>query len=290
MTETLRTPEDRFADLPDWPYAPHYVEVTGGRMAYVDEGAGARTVLCLHGQPTWSYLYRKMIPTFVAAGHRVVAPDLLGFGRSDKPVDDASYTFDFHRRSLLDFLAALDTQAITLVVQDWGGLLGLTLPMEDARIDRLFVMNTALAVGETPGEGFLAWRAWVAANPDFAISRLMQRSCPDLTQAEAAAYDAPFPDARHRAGVRRFPQLVPDAPDAPGAEISRRAARFLAEDWTGRSYVACGTQDPVFGPDHMRRLAAGIAGAPPVQDWPEGGHFTQEIGAPLAAAGLKALA
>ena len=195
-------------------------------MHYLDEapaGAGSgRTVLCLHGQPTWCYLYRKMIPVFLAAGYRVVAPDFFGFGRSDKPVDDAVYTFSFHRGMLMRFIEALDLQRVTLVVQDWGGLLGLTLPMEyPDRIDRLIVMNTGLGVGRSPGPGFDAWKAFVAAKPDFEIGALMQRSVTGLSAAEAAAYDAPFPDRRYRAGVRRFPALVPVC-------LRWRARRFAA--------------------------------------------------------------
>ena len=151
MTNALRTPEDKFANLPDWPYAPHYFERPDGlRLHYVDEGPrDAKAFLCLHGQPTWSYLYRRMIPIFTAAGHRVVAPDFLGFGRSDKPTDEAAYTFDFHREALLGLIAALDLRNIVLVVQDWGGLIGLTLPMADPeRYAALLVMNTTLGTGD----------------------------------------------------------------------------------------------------------------------------------------------
>ncbi|MGZ5840387.1 MAG: haloalkane dehalogenase, partial [Xanthobacteraceae bacterium] len=195
------------ADLPSY---------AGLSMAYVDEGpASAPVFLCLHGQPTWSYLYRRMIPHFLTAGGRVVAPDFFGFGRSDKPAEDAVYTFDFHRNSLIAFVRALDLKDVTLVVQDWGGLLGLTLPMEmPERFSRLIVMNTALPTGEVPlPKGFLDWRAFSNSQPDMAIGRLMARACPHLTAAEAAAYDAPYPDASYKAGVRRFPNLVPEFPD-----------------------------------------------------------------------------
>ncbi len=287
--EIVRTPDAAFEALPGYPFTPHWAEVEGLRMHFIEEGAGDRVWLCLHGQPTWSYLYRRMIPVLVEAGQRVVAPDLIGFGKSDKPVDDAVYTFDFHRRMLLGLLAGLEAERITLVVQDWGGLLGLTLPMEDARIDRLLILNTTLATGQAPGEGFLAWRAFVAGNPDFSISRLMQRSCPHLTEAEAAAYDTPFPDARYRAGVRRFPQLVPTSPDAPGVEVSRRAARFLSEDWRGRSWMTYGAQDPVFGAEVMEAMAGTVYGCPPPVPRPEAGHFTQEWGKPIAREALVAL-
>src|SRR5262249_45550478 len=149
---------------------------------------------------------------FVAAGGRVVAPDFFGFGRSDKPVDETVYDFAFHRDSIIELIRRLDLRHMTLVCQDWGGLIGLTIPMEMAdRFERLIVMNTAFGTGDVPlTEGFIAWRAWSNKNPDMAVGRLIKRSCPHLTDAEAAAYDAPFPDARYKAGVRRFPNMVPD--------------------------------------------------------------------------------
>lgn len=206
----LRTPEYRFADLPGFPYQPHYADDLPGfeglRLHYLDEGPRSGPVsLCLHGQPTWSYLYRRMIPLFAAAGYRVVAPDFFGFGRSDKPADPATYTFDFHRESLLALVQALDLTNVLLVVQDWGGLIGLTLPLsEPARYAQLLVMNTAFATFDVPlAEGFLAWRAWSNANPDMAVAKLMKRAVPALSAAEAAAYDAPFPSVDYKAGVQR---------------------------------------------------------------------------------------
>jgi haloalkane dehalogenase len=294
--EALRTPDDRFAALPGWTYAPHYLDGLPGydrlRVHYVDEPPAAapsgRTVLCLHGQPTWSYLYRRMIPVFRSAGHRVVAPDLYGFGRSDKPVDDAVYTFDFHRGMLLRFVEALALERVTLVVQDWGGLLGLTLPMEfPDRIDRLIVMNTGLGIGRSPGPGFDAWKAFVASKPDFDIAAMMKRSMPHLTDAEAAAYDAPFPDRRYRAGARRFPALVPVSPDMEGVEVSRRAAAFLKEQWEGPTFMAIGMQDPVLGPPVMHALAKTIRGCAPPLELPEAGHFVQEWGERVAEAALR---
>jgi len=202
-TKTLRTPDDRFQGLPDWPYAPRYVDDLAGykdlRVHYVDEGPkDARCFLCLHGEPTWAYLYRKMLPEFLGSGARVVCPDWLGFGRSDKPVGDAVYGFNFHRNMMIALIRRLDLRRVTLVVQDWGGLLGLTLPMDmPERIERLLVMNTALAVGKPAGPGFDAWRAYVAANPDMNCAALMARATPVLSKAEAAAYAAPFPDVRY---------------------------------------------------------------------------------------------
>jgi haloalkane dehalogenase/tRNA(adenine34) deaminase len=294
LADALRTPDDRFQGLPGWTFAPRYHQRADGlRLHYVDEGPrqARRTWLCLHGQPTWSYLYRRMIAVFTAAGDRVVAPDFLGFGRSDKPADEAVYTFDFHRQSVLDLIAALDLGNISLVVQDWGGLLGLTLPMaEPQRFAALLVMNTALGTGDQPlSDGFLAWREFSNRNPDMDVGRLMQRACPHLTPGEAAAYAAPFPDASYKAGVRRFPDLVPDRPDAPGAALSREARTFWRERWTGKSLMAIGMKDPVLGPPVMHALHADIRNCPPPLEIADGGHFLQEWGEPIARAALEAL-
>jgi pimeloyl-ACP methyl ester carboxylesterase len=275
----MRTPDERFANLHGFPFKPHYLDWRGHRVHYLDEGSGDRTFLCLHGQPTWCYLYRRMIPRFVARGARVVAPDFIGFGRSDKPEDEALYTFDFHRRFLLDFVAALGLTPITLVVQDWGGVLGLTLPMEIPAIEALFIMNTALATGDVPlTEGFVAWRAYAAKNPDLACGKLLARSCPHLTPEEAAAYDAPFPDARYKAGVRRFPPLVPEQREDPGAAISRQARDWLQTSWKGESFMAVGAKDPVLGVPVMKLLRTWIRGCPEPAVIENGGHFLQEWG------------
>ncbi len=293
--EILRTPDERFQNLPGYPFAPHYLDELPGfggiRIHYLDEGpADADTVwLCLHGQPTWSYLYRKMIPVFAAAGHRVVAPDLIGFGRSDKPTDDAVYTFEFHREMLIAFIERLDLRNIGLVCQDWGGLLGLTLPMAmPERFSALLVMNTGLGTGDVPlGDGFLAWREFVRKNPDFDIAGLMKRTTPVLGDEEAAAYAAPFPESSYRAGARRFPELVPDDPDAPGAELSRRARSWWKDEWTGKSLMAIGMQDPVLGPPAMRYLHRFIRNCPPPIEMPEAGHFVQEWGQSIAERAIK---
>jgi pimeloyl-ACP methyl ester carboxylesterase len=294
MPSVLRTPDERFANLPGFPFGPHYCDDLGPaglRAHYVDEGPlDARDVfLCLHGEPTWSYLYRRMIPVFVASGHRVVAPDFFGFGRSDKPEDDVAYTIDLHRNFLLRFVEKLDLRNVTLVVQDWGGLLGLTLPMEmPERFSRLLLMNTALGTGDVSlGGGFLAWRDYVAKNPDLACGKLLRRSCPHLTEAEAAAYDAPFPDVRYKAGVRRFPQLVPDRPDAPGAEVSRRAREWLRTSWRGETFMAVGAKDPVLGPKVMEWVRSFVRGCPEPWVHPEAGHFVQEWGEEVAREALK---
>jgi len=291
--EALRAPDDRFADLPGWPFAPHYVDDLPGyeglRMHYVDEGprSGAPVFLCLHGEPSWAYLYRKMAPIFLDAGARVVAPDFFGFGRSDKPVEDAVYTFDFHRGAALALFDRLELQDVCLVCQDWGGLIGLTLPMDRAEaFTRLIVMNTAIPTGQAPGEGFLAWRDYVAANPDLAVGRLMSRSINGLSEAEAAAYDAPFPDQRYKAGVRRFPQMVPTDPDMDGVAHGRRALEFWREDWSGESFMGIGLQDPVLGPPVMRALQKAIRNCPEPLEVPEGGHFVQEHGDGIARSAL----
>ena len=297
MTKPLRTPDARFADLPGWPHEPRYcTRADGLRMHYAeaDPGESARnsgkTWLCLHGQPTWSYLYRRMIPILATAG-RVVAPDFLGFGRSDKPADETTYTFDFHRDAMQELIEALDLRNIVLVVQDWGGLIGLTLPMAaPQRFTGLLVMNTALGTGDEPlGEGFLAWRDYSNRNPDMDIGRLMQRGCPHLTPAEAAAYNAPYPDASFKAGVRRFPNLVPDRPDAPGAALSRQARDFWRNDWQGKSLMAIGMKDPVLGPPVMRALHGHIRNCPPPMEIADGGHFLQEWGEPIARAAIISL-
>jgi len=294
LIDALRTPPERLAGLPGWPYAPsRYRRLDGLMVQYIDAGPpdAARTWLCLHGQPTWSYLYRRMIPAFVAAGDRVIAPDFLGFGGSDKPKDEAVYTFEFHRETVLELIDALDLRNIALTVQDWGGLIGLTLPMaEPERYRSLLVMNTTLGTGDAPlGEGFLQWRAFSNRSPDMDIARLMQRSCPHLTAGEAAAYAAPYPDATYKAGVRRFPNLVPDRPDADGAALGRQARDFWRTKWTGRSLMAIGMTDPVLGPPVMRRLHAGIAHCPPPMEIADGGHFLQEWGLPVAEAAIEVL-
>ena len=285
----LRTPEERFAGLSGFPWAPQYRDWRGLRAHYLDEGPReARVLLCLHGEPTWSYLYRRMIPPFLAAGYRVVAPDFMGFGRSDKPEEESFYAFAMHRSFLLDLVEQLDLRRITLAVQDWGGLLGLTLPMEAAeRYDRLLIMNTALGTGDVPlSEGFIAWRDHVAKTPGLDCGKLLARACPHLTPEEAAAYEAPFPDVRYKAGVRRFPALVPDRPDAPGAEISRQARAWWRTAWQGESFMAIGARDPVLGPPVMQALRKLIRNCPEPYLHAEGGHFLQEWGEDVARAAL----
>ncbi len=287
--QALRTPDDRFAGLPGFGFAPHYTEYAGLRVHHVDEGPAdaAVTALCLHGNPSWSYLYRHMIPVFTAAGLRVVAPDLPGFGRSDKPVAESGHSFDLHRGMLLDFVQRLDLKNILLVCQDWGGIFGLTLPMDlPGRFTRLLVMNTGLGTGQLT-EGFRQWRAYSNSQPDLAVGKLIQRGKRDMSAAEVAAYDAPFPDASYKAALRAFPNLVPDGDDAPGAALSRRALAFWRDDWAGDSFMAIGMQDPVLGAPAMQSLHKVIRNCPPPLEVAEGGHFVQEWGAPIARAALQ---
>lgn len=287
----LRTPDQRFANLPGWAYAPRYAQPLGDdgpRMAYIDEGPrdATATVLCLHGNPTWGYLYRHMIPVFAAAGLRVVVPDLIGFGRSDKPADEAWHQFGVHRHSLLNFVEALDLRQVMLVCQDWGGIFGLTLPMaQPDRYSRLLVMNTTLATGELT-EGFRQWRAYSNSQPDLAVGKLLRRGKREMAEAEAAGYDAPFPDASFKAALRAFPNLVPDGVDAPGAVISREALAFWQQQWAGDSFMAVGQQDPVLAGAPMDALRQAICGCPPPMVVAEAGHFVPEWGASIAQAAL----
>ncbi len=284
--DALRTPEARFAGLPGYPWEPCYVSalpaLAGLRMHYLDEGPqdAPRTYLCLHGNPAWSYLYRKMIPAFVQAGHRVVAPDLIGFGKSDKPKKDGFHTFSAHRQMLLELVERLDLQNIVLVVQDWGGLLGLTLPMAaPQRYQGLLVMNTLLACGDAPlPAGFLAWREMCAKNPEFDVARLFARGNPQMSAEECAAYNAPFPDKGHRAALRAFPPMVPASVDADGAAVSREAREFWRERWTGQALMVVGAQDPVLGEPVMRALQAIIRGCGEPVVLAQAGHFVQEHG------------
>ena len=288
--DALRTPEDRFSDLPDYPWAPHYLSdlpsLNGLRLHYLDEGPvdAPLTWLCLHGNPAWSYLYRKMIPPFLQAGGRVVAPDLIGFGKSDKPKKDSAHHFSWHRDVFLEFIERLDLKRVVLVVQDWGGLLGLTLPMAaPERFQGLLVMNTTLATGEVPlSPGFLAWREMCAKNPEFDVARLFARGNPQMNAAECAAYNAPFPDKGHRAALRRFPAMVPEHASDQGADISRQAREFFRHEWQGKTFMAIGQQDPVLGEPVMRALAADLRGCGEPMVLPEAGHFVQEHGETIA--------
>ncbi len=295
-SDALRTPDVAFANLPGYPWQPNYVSdlpsLNGLRLHYLDEGkregshqqAGQTTYLCLHGNPAWSYLYRKMLPIFMAAGSRVVVPDLIGFGKSDKPKKDTFHTFSWHRQVLLELVELLDLQKIVLVVQDWGGLLGLTLPMTfPERFKGLVVMNTALATGDAPlSQGFQDWRTMCKQYPEFKIDKLFARGNPSMSLAECASYMAPFPDAGYRAAPRAFPPMVPDSVDADGAATSRQARHFWQNDWAGQTLMAIGVQDPVLGVTGMRGLQAMIKNCPEPMLLQDAGHFVQEQGESIA--------
>jgi haloalkane dehalogenase len=289
--EFVRTPDDRFDSLPGYSFVPHYLDHKNGlRMHYLDEGArdpGGPVFLCLHGQPSWSYLYRKMIPIFAEHG-RVIAPDLFGFGRSDKPVDQDVYSIAFHRNALIECIEALDLKNITLVCQDWGGLLGLTIPHSmPERFERLIVMNTAFPTGEVPtGPGFEAWKAFNRSQPDLDIVGLFKRGTPILSDAEAAAYAAPFPDANYKAGVRQFPELVPTSIDSPGSEYGRAGRDWFRDHWRGQSFMAIGATDEVIPPPAMHGLRKTIKNCPEPLIIEQAGHFVQEWGEEVATAAL----
>jgi len=278
--DALRTPDQRFAGLPGYPFAPRYVEVGGLRVHYLDEGPPtAAPVLCLHGEPSWSYLYRKMIPVLAAAGHRVVAPDLVGFGRSDKPVRREDYTYQRHVDWMRGVLEALDLRAVTLVCQDWGGLIGLRLAAEHTeRFARIVAANTFLPTGDIPaGPAFLAWKEYSQTTPDFHVGGIVRGGCAgDLPAEVVAAYDAPFPDDHYQAGARQFPVLVPVTPDDPAAAANRRAWDVLRR-WQKPFLTAFSDQDPITrGAERVFQDAVPGARGQPHTTIAGGGHFLQE--------------
>ena len=293
--DVLRTPDERFDGLPGYPFAPHYVEVPRGdgsddtlRVHYVDEGPpdATETVLLMHGEPSWSYLYRTMIPVITDAGYRAVAPDLVGFGRSDKPAARDDYTYQRHVDWMRAVIEAIDLQRITLVCQDWGGLIGLRLAAEEeSRFSRVVAANTFLPTGDTPpGESFLNWQRFSQEVPDFAVGQIISMgTTTDLAPEVIAAYDAPFPDDSYKAGARQFPMLVPTTPDDPAA-APNRAAWTVLEQWKKPFLTAFSDADPITkGGDAV--LQAKIPGAAGQQHATTagGGHFLQEDRGPELA-------
>jgi haloalkane dehalogenase len=294
--EALRTPDDRFAALPGYPFAPHYVTVGDGlRVHYVDEGPrDAPTVLMMHGEPSWSYLYRKMIPIVARAGHRVVAPDLVGFGRSDKPIRREDYTYQRHVEWMRAVLETLDLRSVTLVCQDWGGLIGLRLVAEHpGRFARVVAANTFLPTGDRPPTpAFLAWQKYSQTTPDFHVGGIVRGGCvTDLPADVVTAYDAPFPDDRYKAGARQFPVLVPTSPDDPAAVPNRKAWEVLAR-WDRPFLTAFSDSDPVTGgADRLLQQAIPGTKAQPHTTIVGGGHFLQEDkGEELAAVVVRFIA
>jgi haloalkane dehalogenase len=284
--EVLRTPDDRFDAVPGFVFTPHYAELGELRVHYIDEGSGP-TVLCLHGEPSWSFLYRKMIPGLVAAGLRVVAPDLVGFGRSDKPAARDDYTYQRHVDWMAGFVDKLALLDVTLFCQDWGGLIGLRLVAEDApRFARVVASNTFLPTGDQrPSDAFFAWQKFAATVPELPVGRIVASACArGLAPEVVAAYDAPFPDERYKAGARQFPLLVPTSPDDP-ASAANRAAWERLRTYDRPFLTAFGDSDPVTrGADRrLQELIPGAAGQPHTTI-ARGGHFIQEdAGEELAA-------
>lgn len=283
----LRTPDERFANLPDYPYEPHYAEVsvvgdpdTALRVHYVDEGPpDAAPILMMHGEPSWSFLYRKMIPIFVEAGYRAVAPDLVGFGRSDKPADRSDYTYARHLGWMQDWFDQLKLADVTLVCQDWGGLLGMRLvAAQPDRFGRVVTANTMLPTGDMdPGKAFKKWLQFSQETPTFPIGEMLQRSTTtDLAADVVAAYDAPFPSEEYKAGARQFPALVPIRPDDPEAQPNRDAWKVL-QTFTKPWLCAFSDQDPITrGADQFIKAIIPGCKDQPHTTIENGGHFLQE--------------
>jgi haloalkane dehalogenase len=244
----LRTPEERFANLPDYPYPPHYIELPEVRIHYLESGASdAEPVVLMHGEPSWSFLYRKLVPILVAAGYRVIAPDLVGFGRSDKPVERAAYTYLRHVEWMWAALDSLGLQRMTLVGQDWGGLIGLRLVAEHPeRFDRVVAANTGLPTGDQDlGRAFHVWRELSQRGETLDIGAVLRSGCRSSLAPEVVeAYAAPFPDERYKAGARQFPLLVPASPGDPAAEANRRAWQALRA-WNKPFLTAFSDGDPI---------------------------------------------
>ena len=288
----VRTPEERFALLPDFGYPPSYVDIGGLRMAYIDEGPrDAAPVLLMHGEPTWGYLYRRMIAPLLAGGHRVIVPDLIGFGRSDKPTERSAYTYGGHVAWLATFIDVLALKGITLFCQDWGGLLGLRVAAENAsRFDRLVIANTFLPDGAPAGDGFRMWQDASQKMPFMDAGALLQRAtlARKLSDAEVDAYRAPFPDEQHMAGARQFPLLVPTGPDDP-AVPANRAAWAVLEAWTKPVLTLWAPEDVTLG-SYQHVFLDRIPGTSgqPHQTFSPAGHFLQDdVGEQLAEAMLR---
>ena len=284
----LRTPDERFQNLPGYDFPPQYVDIADTRMHYVDEGGGDETVLCLHGEPTWSYLYRHMIAP-LAEHYRVVAPDMVGFGKSDKYAAQEDYSFHMHYDKLVGLIQALDLRNITLVCQDWGGLLGLTIAANhEERFARLVILNTFLPTGEEKiSDAFLHWRAFSQkVGTRMQVGRLVAQTITnyELPVEIIAAYDAPFPDDSYKAGAAVFPSLVPIAPDMPGAK-EIKAAREVLSHWRKPVQVMFSDGDPILGgaANFFRRLIPTAADQPEITIQGAGHFLQEEKGAEIAA-------
>ncbi|MBS1843983.1 MAG: alpha/beta fold hydrolase [Actinobacteria bacterium] len=275
-----RTPEERLVGLPDYPFDAHYEEVDGLRLAYVDEGEGPPVVF-FHGEPTWSFLWRKVIPPVRDAGFRCIAPDFVGFGRSDKPTDVGFYTYDRHVELMAELLGRLDVRGATAVVHDWGGPIGLRLAVEHAdRFDRLVIMETGPFTGhQRMSETWLAFREFVRTAEEVPVGMLVRGGCKHDPGAEViAAYEAPYVDAASKAGARAFPLILPTEPDAPGAAEGKRVADALRED-ERPTLVLWGEDDPVLPFSTGERVASQLNFPPPIPI-ADAGHFLQEDAGP----------
>jgi haloalkane dehalogenase len=275
-TDAFRTPDERFANLPDFPFEPHYAEVGGLRLHYVDEGSGS-PIVCFHGEPTWAFLYRKMVPPLVEGGHRVICPDYAGFGRSDKPIDREWYSYDRHVELMTELLAGLDVRDATVVVQDWGGPIGLRWAVENQdRAARLVILNTGLFTGRV-SKGFLAWRDFAVRNPDLPIGFVISgATTTDLPDEVVAGYEAPFPDAASKAGAAQFPLLVPTTDEAVGA-AEMKAVLDKLSNWEKPALVAFSDSDPVFPfPRSGEVMCEAIPGAGEQVKIEGAAHFLQE--------------
>lgn len=285
--EILKTPPERFADLPAYPFSENFIEVDGLNMHYVDEGpSDARPVLLLHGEPSWSYLYRHMIPMITAAGHRAIAPDFIGFGKSDKPASVGDYSYQRHMDWLTAFLLGLDLKDVTLVCQDWGSLLGLRLAAEQTdRFAAIVLANGGLPTGDRPlPPAFKLWQLFARWSPWFPIGGIIDRGTTTRLSPEViAAYDAPFPDARFNAGARAFPGLVPTRPDDPAADANRRAWQAL-ENFDKPFLTAFSDRDPITrGMDLVAQKRIPGAIGQPHTTIRGAGHFLQEDRGPELA-------
>ena len=275
--DALRPPDEAFAALPDYPFAPHWLEHDGLRMHYVDEGAG-EPVLLLHGEPTWSFLWRRIVPPLAASGRRAIAPDLLGFGRSDKPDAMDWYTYDRHVEAVTRLVLELDLQRLTVVVHDWGGPIGLRVAVEnEERIDRLVILDTGVAAGQAPSETWLRFREAVRhVGGDLDIGRLVAAgTVHGLADEVRAAYDAPFPTPGSKAGALAFPDLVPTEPEHPSAEAMNRV-RDALRSWEKPAHVVWGADDAVLPPRVGERFVELIPGATGPELIESASHFLQE--------------
>ena len=276
-----RTPDDRFESLPGYAFEPHYVEQDGLRLHYLDEGDGP-AVLLLHGEPTWSYLYRTIIPE-LAPGLRAIAPDYFGFGRSDKPLCVEDYSYDFHVRSIARLVEELDLRDATVVVQDWGGPIGLRIAVErPERIGKLVIMNTGIGGGRPPSEEWLRFRDWLRRlGTDVVPGRLVALSAAQPIAEEVVdAYSAPWPVPESKAAILAFPDLVPIAPDHPDLPAHMAVRERLAH-WNRPALVLFSDSDPIFSPRAAERIAAHIPGALEPEIVAGAGHFLQEDQGPV---------